>query len=105
MISLSGGTGVSNGGFRADPDSLYRLAETFEQAAGQVERAMETFSSSVQQPPAGIFGLLPGARDAHRAYAQTAQRAIEGLKAVHDSLTWTPQRKGNESGGCPKADR
>jgi uncharacterized protein YukE len=87
MISLSGGSGVSSGGFHADPDFLYRLAGAFEQAAGQIEQAIETFSSSVLHPTTGTFGLLPAAQDAHRSYVETAQRAREGLKAVHNTLT------------------
>ena len=77
---------MKRGGFRADPDSLHQLAGGFEQAAGQVERMLDTFSSSVQDPPSTVFGLLPGSRALHAAYLQTAQGAIGGLRAVQGAL-------------------
>ena len=76
---------MSGGGFTADPEGLDRLAAGFEDIADRLDRQIGSFSASARIPP-GLFGLLPIAHDAWRAYAQTAESALTGLKSIHSAL-------------------
>jgi hypothetical protein len=77
---------VSGDGFNADPQALLELANAFLRTAAQLGPEITGMSAFALDPPAGVFGLFPSAQDAHRVYAQTAQRAVSGLKAVHTTL-------------------
>ena len=77
---------MSGDGFQVDPEALRGLAARLERAADQLDQEITHFARSSQGVGADAFGLLPGARAAHRAYLEKAEEALRGLRVIQATL-------------------